>query len=162
MIKKEIPGMSKKEQLKARAQNKLYNFILENGHIRGAIIHGTFMIKEMRANHHLGILETLTLGHAYLGASLLIANLKDRDRIAFKIECEGPIKGLSVEASAFGEVRGYLKNNPIPIDNPPASFDLAPFFGEGFLEMTHYPEYARHPYVGQRIGTTGASTAFYR
>lgn len=149
MVKKEIPGMSKKEQLKARANNKLYSFILENGQIRGAIIHGTYMINEMRANHELGILETLVLGHAYLGAGLMTANLKERDSISFKIECEGPIKGLSVETNAFGEVRGYLKNNHIPIEKPLENFDLAPFFGEGFLEVTHYPEYAKHPYVGR-------------
>ncbi|MCU0286898.1 MAG: Hsp33 family molecular chaperone HslO [Acidobacteria bacterium] len=149
MIKKEITGMSIKEQLKARANNKLYNFILENGQIRGAVLHGTFMINEMRANHELGILETLVLGHAYLGAGLMTANLKEHDSIAFKIECEGPIKGLSVETNAFGEVRGYLKNNPIPIDKPLESFDLAPFLGTGFLEVTHYPEYAKHPYVGR-------------
>ena len=31
-------------------------------------MHGTRMINEMRANHELGILETLVLGRAYLGA----------------------------------------------------------------------------------------------
>lgn len=140
--------MSKKDRLKARSKDRLYNFILEDGLIRGVIVHGTFMIKEMRNNHGLGILETLALGHAYLAAALLIANLKDRDRIALKIECEGPIKGLSVEATYSGEVRGYLKNNPIPIENVPDSFDLAPYFGEGYLMVTHYPEFAKHPYVG--------------
>jgi molecular chaperone Hsp33 len=148
MIKKKIPGMTNKELLKARAKNKLYNFILEDGNIRGAVLHGTHMIKEMRINHGLGILETLALGHAYMAAGLMIANLKQHDRIAFKVQCSGPIKGFSVEAAAFGEVRGYLKVNPIPIDNPPESFDLAPFFGEGFLEVIHYPEYAKQPYVG--------------
>lgn len=140
--------MSKKDRLKARAKDRLYNFILEDGLIRGAIVHGTFMIKEMRHNHGLGILETLALGHAYLAAALLAANLKDRDRMALKIECEGPVKGISVEATYSGEVRGYLKNNPIPIEKTPDSFDLAPYFGEGYLMVTHYPEYAKHPYVG--------------
>lgn len=140
--------MTNKELLKARAKNKLFNFILEDGNIRGAILHGTHMIKEMRLNHELGILETLALGHAYLAAGLMTANLKQNDRIAFKIECAGPIKGLSVEASAFGEIRGYLKVNPIPIDKPPDSFDLAPLFGEGFLEVVSYPEFAKQPYVG--------------
>lgn len=149
MIKKEIPGMSKKEQLKARSLNKLHNFTLENNQIRGAIIHGTYMINEMRASHELDILETLVLGHAYLAAGLLTANLKEHDSMAFRIECNGPIKGLSVETNAYGEVRGYLKNNHIPIEKPPESFDLAPYFGDGFLEVIHYPEYAKQPYVGR-------------
>jgi molecular chaperone Hsp33 len=148
MKKKKIPSMTNKELLKARAKNKLYNFLLEDGNIRGAVIHGTHMIKEMRLNHELGILETLVLGHAYMAGGLMTANLKQHDRIAFKIDCSGPIKGFSVEAAAFGEVRGYLKVNPIRISTPPDSFDLAPFFGEGFLEVIHFPEYAKQPYVG--------------
>jgi molecular chaperone Hsp33 len=165
MIKKKIPGMSKKEQLEARAKNRLHNFMLENGQIRGAVIHGTHMIKEMRINHELGILETLVLGHAYLGISLMTASLKERgDQIAFKIECSGPIKGLSVEANAFGEVRGYLKNKPIPIEKPLENFDLAPFFGEGFLMVTRFPAYARQPYVGHvklNYGSIAKDLAYY-
>lgn len=148
MIKKNIPGKSGRDYVLARAKNKLYNFMLDDGQIRGAFIHGTHMIDEMRHNHELGILETLVLGHAYLGVSLMTANLKGQDHIAFKIECSGPVKGLSVEANGFGEVRGYLKSNPIPIDKPLESFDLSPFFGTGFLAVTRFPAYAKDPYVG--------------
>lgn len=148
MIKKKIPGKSTKEYVLSRAKNKLYNFILDDGQIRGAVIHGTHMINEMRTNHDLGILETLVLGHAYLSASLMTANLKGGDYIALRIECSGPIKGLSVEANAFGEVRGYLMTNHIPVEKPLESFNLSPFFGEGFLRITRSTEYAKQPYVG--------------
>jgi molecular chaperone Hsp33 len=149
MIKKPIEGMSKKEQLKAKAKDRLHHFILADGNIRGAVVHGTYMIKEMRNNHNLGILETLALGQSYIAIALMTSNLKNDDRIAFKIQCDGPIKGLSVEANAHGEIRGYLKVNPIPIDKPLESFDLSPFFGTGFLQVIHAPQYAKHPYSGQ-------------
>lgn len=149
MIKKKIPGLSKKDELIARANNRMHKFMLADNQVRGAILHGTHMTTEMRLNHDLGILETLALGHAYMGISLMTANLKGDDRIAFKIECSGPIKGISVEATARGEVRGYLKNNPIPIDSPLESFDLSPFFGAGFVVVTRFPEYARQPFVGR-------------
>ncbi|MCP4149497.1 MAG: Hsp33 family molecular chaperone HslO [bacterium] len=148
MIKKKLEGKSKKELLVARSKDKLYRFLLEDGQIRGAIVHATHMVNEMRANHELGILETLALGHAYIGASLLSANLKGNDRMAFSIECDGPLKGLSVEFNAYGEVRGYLKNVPIPLDKPLESFDLTPFMGAGFLRVTKYPEAAKEPYTG--------------
>lgn len=149
MIKKKIPGKSAGDYVRARAKNKLYNFMLAKGQIRGAVFHGSHMVNEMRLNHELGILETLILGHAYLGISLLTANLKGSDRISLQIECSGPVKGLSVEANAFGEVRGYLKVNPIPIEKPLESFDAAPFFGTGFLIVTHYPAQAKQPYEGR-------------
>jgi molecular chaperone Hsp33 len=165
MIKKKIPGLSKKAQLKAKAKDRLYRFILEDGQIRGALIHGTYMINEMRHNHELGIIETLALGHAYLGIGLMTANLKEQgDQIAFKIECSGPIKGLSVEANTFGEVRGYLKNNPVPIEKPLESFNLSPFFGNGFIVVTRFPQFAKHPYVGHvklKYGSIAKDLAYY-
>jgi molecular chaperone Hsp33 len=107
------------------------------------------MVNEMRANHELGILETLVLGRAYLGVGLMAADLKSNDRLSLKFDCSGPIKGLVVEANAFGEVRGFLKQVPIPLDKPMVSFDLSPFFGAGFLSVTKYLEDAKQPFTGQ-------------
>lgn len=149
MIKKRIGGESLKERLLASAKDRLYNFLLADGAIRGAILNGTRMINEMRANHELGILETLVLGRGYLGAGLMSANLKGADSTSIKIECSGPIKGLTVEANAFGEVRGFLKNVPIPIDKPMQDFDLSPFFGAGFLSVIRYLEDAKQPFTGK-------------
>jgi molecular chaperone Hsp33 len=149
MIKATLAGESLKERLLSSAKDRLYNFLLAGGAVRGAIFHGTRMIKEMRANHVLGILETLVLGRAYLGAGLMCDSLKGTDRISLKIECSGPIKGLSVEANAFGEVRGFLKNVPIPIDKPMEDFDLSSFFGTGFISVIRDIEDAKQPFAGK-------------
>jgi molecular chaperone Hsp33 len=149
MQKKKIFGNSLREQLLASAKDRLYNFLLAEGLIRGVILHGTRMINEMRANHELGVLETLVLGRAYLAAGLMSADLKGNDRISMKIDCTGPIKGLLVEANAFAEVRGFLKNVPIPIDKPLENFDLSPFFGAGFVSVTKYLEDAKQPFTGK-------------
>jgi molecular chaperone Hsp33 len=151
MQKQKPYGETLKEQLLAGARDRLYNFMLADGAIRGVIMNGTRMVNEMRANHALDILETLVLGRAYLGAGLMSADLKSNDRISIKFDCSGPIKGLVVEANAFGEVRGFLKRVPIPIDKPLESFDLSPFFGAGFLSVTKYLEDAKQPFTGQVI-----------
>ena len=149
MKKRKLYGETLKEQLQASRNDRMVNFLLSDGTLRGCVLNGTRMINEMRWNHDLGILETLTLGHAYLGAALMSANLKGNDRLGLQVECSGPIKGLSVEANAFGEVRGYLKQVPIPIDKPLESFDLSPFLGAGFLSVTKYLEDAKHPFTGK-------------
>ena len=149
MIKAELAGESLKERLLASAKDRIYKFLLADGDVRGAILHGTRMVNEMRANHELGILETLVLGRAYLGAGLMSANLKGTDAISIKIECSGPIKGLTVESNAFGEVRGFLKNVPIPIDKPMEDFSLSPFFGAGFLSVIRMIEDAKQPFTGK-------------
>jgi molecular chaperone Hsp33 len=164
MIKKPSAGESLKERLLASAKDRIYNFLLAGGAVRGAILHGTRMINEMRANHELGILETLVLGRAYLGSGLMSADLKGSDRISLKIECTGPIKGLTVEANAFGEVRGFLNNVPIPISKPMENFDLAPFFGEGFLSVIRYLEDAKLPFTGKielNFGNIAQDHAYY-
>jgi molecular chaperone Hsp33 len=149
MLKKQPYGDTLKEKLLASAKDRLHKFLLADGAVRGAIMNGTRMVNEMRTNHELGILETLVLGRAYLGAALMAADLKSNDRISIKFDCSGPIKGLVVEANAFGEVRGYLKRVPIPLEKPMKSFDLSPFFGAGFLSVTKYLEDAKQPFTGQ-------------
>ena len=149
MIKKVPYGETLKEKLIASARDRVYKFLLADGAIRGVILHGTRMVNEMRANHELGVLETLVLGRAYLGAGLMSADLKSDDRISIQFDCSGPIKGLVVEANAFGEVRGFLKQVPIPLEKPMESFDLSRFFGAGFLSVTKYLEDAKQPFTGQ-------------
>jgi len=164
MEKKKPYGNTIKEQYLAGTRDRLHVFMLADGAVRGAILHGTRMVNEMRANHELGILETLTLGRAYLGVGLMAADLKGGDRLSLQINCSGPIKGLSVEGNAFGEVRGYLKRVPIPIEKPVADFDLARFFGAGILSVTRNIESAKQPFTGQvdlRYGNIAQDLAHY-
>lgn len=156
MIKKTPYGETLKEQLAASVLDKMHHFLLADGTIRGALLHATRMVNEMRGNHELGILETLVLGHAYMACGLMTTNLKGLDRLSLQVECSGPIKGLVVEANAFGEVRGYLKQVPIPVKAPLEDFNLSAFWGAGFLTVTKYLEDAKHPFSGRIMLTHGS------
>ena len=164
MIKKKLQGDDLKSRLLAGAKDRLFHFSMAAGAVRGAVVNGTRMVNEMRANHEFGVLETLVLGRAYLGVGLMSAGLKGEDRLGVQVECAGPIKGLSVEANAFGEVRGYLKNTPIPVEKPLESFDLSPFFGAGLLSVTRYLKEAKHPFTGRvnlQYGNIAQDLAYY-
>jgi molecular chaperone Hsp33 len=150
MIKKDIFNKNIKAQLKASAKDKIYRFVMADGMIKGAVVHATRMVNEMRANHQTGPLETLILGQAFIAASLICSGLKGKnDRISMVIECSGPIKGLDVEANGRGEVRGSLKTPQIQVENPEEIHGLAKLFGAGFLTMTQYLEKSDAPYAGQ-------------
>lgn len=149
MEKKTIPGEDVKDRLKAAARDRIHRFLLADGAVRGALVHATRLVQEMRINHALGLLETLVLGHAYMGALLMAASLKGEDRLSLQIDCSGPVGGLVVEANAFGEVRGYLRNSPIPLEKPLEDYNLSPFLGAGLLRITRYLEDARQPFTGQ-------------
>ncbi|MBU8909802.1 MAG: Hsp33 family molecular chaperone HslO [Desulfobacterales bacterium] len=150
MIKKDIFNNDVKEQFKASAKDRIYRFVMADQMIKGAVVHTTRMVNEMRANHDLGPLETLMLGQAYIAASLLCSTLKDKnDRLSMNIQCSGPVKGLDVESNIFGEVRGYLKTHKIEVKNPGKIKYLSTLYGAGFLTMTKYLDNAPTPYSGQ-------------
>ena len=149
MIKKDIFNKDVKAQFKAAAKDRVYRFVMADGMIKGAVVHTTRMVNEMRANHGLGALETLVLGQAYIAVVLMCASLKGKDRASFNIRCSGPVQGLDVEANTFGEVRGSLKNNEIRVEDPKQIKYLSNLFGAGFLTVTKYLEDSKSPYSGQ-------------
>ncbi len=156
MKKARIKGKDAKAVLKARARDRVYKFVIENGAVRGALINAPWMITEMQANHQLGILETYVLGQAYLAAALSAAELKATNRLRMQINCSGPIKGWTVDANALGEVRGYLHRVPIPLEQPLDTFDLAEFYGAGVLSLTRYLQDAKQPFTGQTALLNGS------
>ena len=150
MIKKDIFNKNLKKQFKASAKDRVFRFIMADKMIRGAIVHSTRMVNEMRANHDLGPLETLILGQGYIAAGLLCSTLKEKnDRVSMNIQCSGPIKGLDVESNMFGEVRGYLKTQHVKIKNTEKIKYLSTLYGAGFLTVTKYLDNAARPYSGQ-------------
>ncbi len=164
MKKKKPYGNTLREQLEASSRDRLYSFFLDFGGIRGALVHATRMVNEMQANHELGTMETLLLGHAYIAASLMTANLKGADRVNIRVDCSGPARGLSVEANAFGEVRGYLIENPIPLGHSPEAFELRDLLDQGILSVTRFLEKAKQPFTGQvqlEHGTLAEDLAHY-
>lgn len=166
MEKKPIIGRerTKKEMMLEKAEDKCHSFILENGALRGKLINATNLVREMRANHELGILETVVLGQAYMGALVMALNLKNDGRILIQIECGGPIQGLSAEADNHGTVRGFLKQNPIPLEKEVKDFNLSEFFGPGFLTVNRLEQGMKTPHTSKvmlQYGNIGQDLAAY-
>jgi molecular chaperone Hsp33 len=155
MEKRRDKGIEPARLWRRARQEELCIFTLHRGQVRGAILRGNQMIREMQLNHRLGIMESLILGQAYLGAAMLATALKGNDRLALQIECDGPVRGLNVEANAYGEVRGYLRNPQLNIDAEQTSFDTAPFIGSGQVIVTRYLEDAKQPFSGRTELHTG-------
>ncbi|MCP4020929.1 MAG: Hsp33 family molecular chaperone HslO, partial [Desulfobacteraceae bacterium] len=164
MHKKDIFKKDVKARFKAAAKDQMHRFIMADKMMRGAVVHTTRVVNEMRANHELGTLETLLLGQAYTAGLLLCANLKGKDRVAMNIQCSGPAKGIDVESNCYGEVRGFLKNSRIVLKHPEKLTSLSPILGAGFLTVTKYLEDASTPYSGQvtmEYGTIAEDLANY-
>ncbi len=140
MIYAPIDDMALQQHLDKLEKDELHIFTAADGLFRGGLFHGTRFVNRIRAQHQLGILETLVLGQAGLCAALMIQTMKGRETLQLRYETDGPATGFSVEADSRGFVRGYLLQNPIPIESPLESWDLAPFLGNGTLTVTRFPE----------------------
>jgi len=64
---------------------------------------------EAARRHGLAEGSAAVLGEAVNAAVLLAALQKGDTRINLQLECDGPLRGLFVDASAAGHVRGYVK-----------------------------------------------------
>ncbi|MDP2791540.1 MAG: Hsp33 family molecular chaperone HslO [Rectinemataceae bacterium] len=125
--------------------------------MRGLLIHGTRAISQMRANHSLGPLETMTLGKALLCSGLMAALLKDPGSIMLRIDGSGPAEGMSAEgikAPSNGiSARGRLFRNPLPQEALEAASPID-LFGPGALTVTRM-EGNSHPFSGSIPLRTG-------
>jgi molecular chaperone Hsp33 len=68
---------------------------------------------EAKERHGLSEPAAEMLGEAIAASALLAALEKGGTRINLQLECEGPLRGLFVDASADGAVRGYVKNHEL-------------------------------------------------
>ncbi len=148
MLKKEITDFELLDSLKKATEDGMTMFILSGGKFRGAFLSAPRLLNQMRENHSLGILESLALGHALLSTALLIPTMKGREHVTLRYETDGKCAGFQTEADSTGYVRGFLLTNPIPVSTPPESWDLSPFFGNGFLTLSRFGEGMKEAQTG--------------
>ncbi len=91
---------------------------------------------EARSLHGLGRVSAMLLGEALCGGAMLAGLQKDSTRINLQLECDGPLRGLFVDATASGDVRGYVKNQLVSVEGAEGPFRWRPALGNsGFLSV---------------------------
>jgi molecular chaperone Hsp33 len=82
-------------------------FAKETG-LRGLVCVTSDLAREAARRHSATPLAAAALSHGLTAAALLGGLLKARQRVALKIEADGPLRKLVAEADASGRVRGYV------------------------------------------------------
>lgn len=147
MKKIEIADKELVEKINALPKDEMAVFVMADGRIRGALFHGTRFVNQMRAQHNLGILESLVLGQASLCAALMIPLMKGQEHLCWKYDVDGPAAGFSIEADSTGYVRGFLYNEHIPVDKPLENWDLKPFLGTGSMSVSRIHKEDSAPHI---------------
>lgn len=113
----------------------------------------TQLAHEARRRHGTTPTSSAALGRTLTGALLLARTLKELDRLTIQIRGNGPIGGITAEATTRGTVRGYVvnPNAEAPI-NSLGKLDVKAIVGEGTLHAIHESGFemglGREPYYG--------------
>ncbi|MGC4000395.1 MAG: Hsp33 family molecular chaperone HslO [Anaeromyxobacter sp.] len=69
------------------------------------------------------------------GALLGALQKQERGRINLQVECDGPLRGLFVDADAEGNVRGYVRSPRVHFPGEPVQGARAALGGDGILSV---------------------------
>lgn len=119
------------------SQDYLVRALAFEGTIRAYAVCSTDTVGEVQRRHHMWPTATAALGRTMSATVMMGAMLKGNDRLTVKIQGDGPLGPIVVDADAKGGVRGYATNpqTHIPL-NPQGKLDVRGVVGtDGMLTV---------------------------
>lgn len=115
----------------------LVRILTKNGSIRALACVTTELTAEGARRHKTLPTATAALGRGLTGGVLMGALLKTGQRVSLKLEGNGPLGKVLIEAQSNGEVAGTVGNPEVDLPPRNGKFDVAGALGRaGFLTVT--------------------------
>lgn len=110
--------------------------ILTQSDVKVSVAVLTLVAREARCRHGLKAASASLFAQGLLGAALMASLQKGETRINLQLECDGPLRGFFVDASADGDIRGYVKNPHVEIGILEGAFQWRAALGNsGFISV---------------------------
>jgi molecular chaperone Hsp33 len=108
-----------------------------NGQVRAFATRTTETVAEAQRRHNTWPVVSAALGRTMTASVMMGAMLKGNEKITVKIEGNGPIGPIVVDADAKGDVRGFVTNGQVHFDlNEHGKLDVRAGVGnEGFMTI---------------------------
>ncbi|NOX63363.1 MAG: Hsp33 family molecular chaperone HslO [Chloroflexi bacterium] len=116
--------------------------------LRGLACVSTDVVDEAARRHRTSPLATAVLGYGLTGAALLGALLKVRQRVAVKVEANGPVGKVVAESDAYGRLRGYVPVANVSGPSQPTAEDVADALGRHGVLLVVKDLRLKHLYEG--------------
>lgn len=119
------------------APDQLVRATILNGRGRALACVTTNVVNEMQGRHHTWPVATAALGRTASIALMMGQQLKNEERLTLRIDGDGPLGRILVDADAFGNVRGYVDNPFVDLPaNSKGKLDVGRAVGRGTLYVT--------------------------
>lgn len=126
-----------------------------NTQIRAFAATTTELVEEARQRHNTSPTATAALGRLLTGGVMMGSMMKNpEDMLTLKIQCTGPIGGLTVTADSQGNVKGYVNQPEVLLPPKNGKLDVGGALGSGFLNVIKDMG-LKEPYSGQTALQTG-------
>ncbi len=117
-------------------KNYLVRVISKSLNVVGLACVTTDLVNEACRLHGTSATASAALGRALTGGALMAALLKEGQRLALKMEADGPLKKIIVEAESAGTVRGFVGVPDVDVPLKEMKLDVSGALGrEGFLTV---------------------------
>lgn len=154
MIQKQIKDENLRQYLLTLDDDMRYTYLSSSKNIRVIVCKSTKLVNNAIANHDYGILESYIAARALSAGALFTIQSASYETINFKLECQGPIQGFSIDILSGNVLRGYIFANPIKYDEKKQS-NLDALFGPGFITVTKKLANSE-PFIGQTMMEHGS------
>ena len=115
--------------------DEVFTALLPRSGLRVVAALTTEVSREARRLHQAEAGSAALLSEALTAVALLAALQKEKTRVSLQLECDGPVRGLLVDAEG-GSIRGYVKKPLLTVLGDEGAFHWRPLLGNsGYLSV---------------------------